>query len=250
MKQPLRRAAKSSRAQTTRVTTLPAPTAGWYVGENQAAAPEKTAWLMDNVFPQLDYVRDRRGSQAWATGMGAFSVSSLMPWTNGVLFKMFAAINNKIYDVSSQGGVGAAAVTGLTSNNFEAIQFTGTGGTWLIAVNGSDPAQLYNGAAWVVAPAITGLTGNNLSHVWSYKNRVYGVEATSQNAWYLPLDSIGGAATKFSLSSIFKLGGKLLVGSTWAIDSTSGIYESCVFISTEGEVAMYNGDTQSPCLWA
>ena len=41
---------------------LPAPTKGWYVGANLADAPAGTAYILDNMFPQLDYVRVRRGS--------------------------------------------------------------------------------------------------------------------------------------------------------------------------------------------
>lgn len=245
--EPLRQ--KSKRGTVSRVKTFAAPTKGWYVGANLAEAPPGTAYQLINVFCGLDYVRARGGAVAWATGMTSGNVNSLMHWTNGVSEKMFALRGGSIYDVSSSGAVGAAAVTGLTNDYAESVQFTGTGGTFLIAVNGYDAAQIFNGTSWVTTPAITGLTGNPLAHLWTFKNRLYGIERDSLNAWYLPLDSIGGAATKFPLTSIFKLGGSLVCGSTWAIDSTSGIYEACVFISTEGEVAVYNGDYPGATNW-
>lgn len=231
--------------------TLIAPTKGWYVGANLAAARPGTAYILDNAFPQLDYVRARRGSVPWATGMTGFTkVPSLMTWTNGLSSKMFAVTNGRIFDVSAPGAVGAAAVAGLSSSDFEHIQFTGTGGTFLIAVNGIDPAQIYNGAAWGTTPAITGLTGNPLVQLWVYNSRIYGIERDSLNAWYLPVDSIGGAATKLPLASIFKFGGSLVCGGSWSIQSNVGVFDATVFISSEGEVAMYSGDYPGALNWS
>lgn len=314
MLKPLRQ--KSARGQVSRTKTLPAPTKGWYVGANLADAPAQTAFILDNAFPQLDYIRLRRGSASWSTGMGAYPVRSLMTWTNGATHKMFAACNNSIYEVSSAGAVGAAAVTGLSGDYFEPIQFTGPGGTFLVAANGYDGLQVFNGSTWntkytftatttsgsdvltsvsstaglvvgqtvtgagipagatvitisgtvtisanasasasgvtVTAsqvPPITGLSGNPLAHIWTFKNRIYGVARDSLDAYYLGLDAIGGTATKFPLSSVFKLGGSLLCGGTWAIDSTSGIYEACAFITTEGEVAVYRGAWPGDPAW-
>jgi hypothetical protein len=229
---------------------IPSPTKGWYVGANLSEAPKASAYILDNAFPQLDYVRMRGGSLAYATGMANASVSTLIPYVSGAGSKFFAFCSGSIFEVSSGGPVGAALVTGLNSSAFlEYIQFTNTAATWLIAVNGVDPAQLYNGTTWVVAPAITGLTGGNLAQIWAFKNRIYGVQAASLSAWYLPLNSIGGAAVQFDLSGIFTLGGSLLCGTTWAISSNSGLYAVCAFITSEGEVAIYDGLNPADTAW-
>lgn len=239
---------KVNRLSVSAPATLPSPTKGWYVGANLADAPAGTAYILDNAFPQLDYVRMRRGCAAYATGMASAAVSTLIPYIGPTASKFFAFCNGSIFDVSSGGAVGAAAVTGLNAGaSLEYIQFTNSGGTWLIVVNGQDAAQLFDGTIWGVAPAITGLTGNKLSYVWSFKNRIYGVERGTLNAWYLPLDSIGGAATKFALTSIFRFGGSLLCGISWAISSNSGLYEVCAFVTSEGEVAIYDG--ADPTTW-
>jgi hypothetical protein len=146
------------RAPVSDPTILPSPTKGWYVGANLAEAPPGTAYVLDNAFPQLDYVRMRRGCAAYATGMSNAAVTTLMPYNAASSSKFFASCSGSIYDVSNAGAVGAAAVTGLNSSAvLEYIQFTNAATSWLIAVNGVDAAQLYNGAAWVTAPAITGL---------------------------------------------------------------------------------------------
>jgi len=127
-------------------TTLIAPTKGWYVGENITNSPAGTAYILDNCFPQYDYIRVRRGSLAWATGMGSSTtVNTLMPYRSGVSNKLFAAAGTSIYDVTGTGAVGAAVVTGLASTTMQYIQFTTTGGTFLLWCNGSDPMQIYDG---------------------------------------------------------------------------------------------------------
>ena len=230
---------------------LPSPTGGWYVGANLSEAPKGTAYILDNGFPQLDYVRMRGGSLAYATGMANAAVSTLIPYVSGAGSKFFAFCNGSIFDVTNSGAVGAGAVTGLNSSAFlEYTQFTNTAATWLMAVNGVDAAQLFNGTTWVTTPAITGLSGGNLAFVWPHKNRIYGVQAASLSAWYLGLNSIGGAATQFDLSGIFGLGGYLLCGTSWAISSNSGLYAVCAFITSEGEVAIYDGLNPADASWA
>lgn len=51
------------------------------------------------------------------------------------------------------------------------------------------------------------MTPEDLNYVWVYKNRLFFVEKDSLNAWYLPVDSIGGAAEKFPLGGVFTRGG-------------------------------------------
>lgn len=89
------------------------------------------------------------------------------------------------------------------------------------------------------APAITGVDTANLSDVWAHNRRLWFIEENSLNAWYLPIDSIGGTAVKFPLSGVFKLGGVLLFGSTYSSDSGAGLDDRLVFVTSEGEVAVY-----------
>ncbi|MEH2707096.1 hypothetical protein DXU06_20445 [Bradyrhizobium elkanii] len=206
--------------------------------------------MLDNAFPQQDYVRMRGGALAYATGMSSAQVTALMPFVSGTSSKFFAVCNGGIYDVTNSGAVGAPAVSGLNSTAYmEYIQFTNTGATWLICVNGVDAAQLFNGSTWTTTPAITGLSGGNLAQVWPFKSRLYGVQTASLSAWYLGVSSIGGAATQFDLSGIFKYGGYLLCGTSWSISSNSGLYEVCVFITSEGEVAIYDGLYPGDTAW-
>ena len=313
--QPLRAKGKG-KSQIAKTVSIPAPTNGWYVGDNQATPPPKTAVVLNNAFPQLDHIRARGGSQPWATGIGG-AVSSLLAWTTGITSKLFAVSNGKIFDVSSSGAVGAAKVTGLASSYLQACQFAGFGGTYLIAVDGTDAVQIFDGTGWNrtfsatgvltsgstnvtgVSPTtgiqigmalsgtgipagttvanlvgttltlsvnatangsqaltfyqnapITGYSGSGFSYVWTYKGRLYFIDAQTQNVYYLGLAAIGGPATLLPLSAFFKYGGYIIAGGTWAIDSTAGVFQAMVFISSEGEVLMYNGDYPGASNWS
>lgn len=90
---------------------------------------------------------------------------------------------------------------------------------------------------------ITGVDTRDLSYVWTYKNRLWFIKKESMNAWYLPIDNIGGVATSFPMGGEFSEGGKLLIGTSWSLDTSGdgGLSEQCVFISDEGQVVAYQG---------
>ncbi len=178
--QPLR--SKGKRSQVSRTATLPAPTAGWYVGDNQATPPPKTAVFLDNAFPEFDYVRVRGGSQSWAKGMPS-TVSTLMPWTNGVVSSLFAVSNGNIYDVSSGGNVGAPVVTGLppTSSSVQFTQFQGLAGTYLFCLPGSGSPHIFDGTGWDRTYNLTGTLTNasaSVTSISSTSNLVVGMAVT------------------------------------------------------------------------
>lgn len=91
------------------------------------------------------------------------------------------------------------------------------------------------------SPSITGVDTSDLSHVNIYRSRLYFVEEGTFSVWYLPVDSLGGEATKFTLSGIFHKGGSLLFSGTWSLDAGDGVDDKIVFVTTEGEAAVYEG---------
>jgi hypothetical protein len=221
--------------------TIPAPTKGWVVFDNLAAMPEGTAYLLENAFPSPDYVRVRGGASSFATGMGSStSVESLLVYASGSTEKLFACGNGSIWDITSGGAVGAAAVTTLNGNRWESVNMTTTGGSFLFCLNGQDDGRLFDGASWTTT-AVTGVNENVCNAPVVYKNRIYFLQNNTTDVWYLNVDSIAGAATKFALGGVFQLGGSVVAAATWSVDSGSGQDDKLVFLSSEGEVAVYEG---------
>lgn len=88
---------------------------------------------------------------------------------------------------------------------------------------------------------ITGVDSADLSQVNAYRSRLYFVESGTFSAWYLPVDSLGGAAAELSLRGIFQKGGSLLFMATWSLDAGDGVDDKAVFVTTEGEAAVFEG---------
>lgn len=213
---------------------------------------ERDAVLLDNFFPEPTYVTLRKGYAVHATGMSG-TIKTLMEWSGPTGRKLKAAVGGEIFDVTSSGAVGAAEVTGLASDEWEWVNFGTAGGNFLLAVNGSDDPQNYDGTTWATTPAITGsgLTASNLSGIAVHKSRVWFIEKDTLNAWYLPVNSIGGTATKQAMGAIFKLGGSLQAIGTMSRDSGDGVDDYLAFVSSRGQVAVYQGtDPDSATTWA
>lgn len=96
-------------------------------------------------------------------------------------------------------------------------------------------------------------TSADMSFVWSYKNRLYFTQNDSLTAWYLPVDQIGGTASAFPMGGIFANGGYLMFGQRWSLESggSGGLSEQNIFVSSEGEVAIYQGTSpDEPSTWS
>jgi len=124
----------------------------------------------------------------------------------------------------------------------------------LMVVNDAgDPPLRFNGTAWTTLNSgqITGppgsavVAGANLCYVWKYRNRWFFIQQDSMNAWYLPLNAVGGVLALIPLSGAATKGGKLLWGATWSIDAGDGIDDKCVFCTDQGELLIFTGSDPS-----
>lgn len=166
------------------------------------------------------------------------------------------------YDALTTDFVAGETVTGGTSaatGTIERVMVSSatTGTLWLTGVTGSfvdnEAITSASGAATsaavssILAPGIEfpgSLTTADMSYVWVYKNRLWFAEKDTMNAYYLDeVDSFGGSASIFPLAGVFGKGGSLLFGAVWSIDGNNGadLSEQNIFVSSEGEVAVYQG---------
>ncbi|WP_312809352.1 hypothetical protein [Agrobacterium cavarae] len=227
--------------------SIQAPVRGLILNEPLARAKPGGALVLENFVPTSTGVRTRGGSLKTATIGG--SVKRLWTFKSGQVDELFASDDEHIYKISNvidAVTIPAAAVSEQTNGYYSIAQFGTAGGNFLYAVNGADDAQLYDGDTWkrintLSTPAITGIATASFSFVWSFANRLFFVEEGTMNAWFLPIDSIGGAAQVFSLAGLFQEGGSLLYGGKWSMDAGDGLDDKCVFVSTEGEVAVFQG---------
>jgi hypothetical protein len=247
MLMPLRN--NASRQMVSTGFSVPPPVGGLNAKDALESMPPEDAVVLENFFPEPNSVRLRRGFAEHATGMSG-PVFSLMEWAGPTTRKLFGATQTAIYNVSSAGAVGAADVSLLTNGKWQHTMFATAGGNFLFAVNGADSARAYDGSAWST-PAITGLASTNFIDVCPHKFRLWFVRAASTSAYYLGTNAIAGAVTEFPLGPLFTQGGRLLTIASWTRDGGSGPDDFLAFISSTGEIAVYQGtDPSSANDWA
>lgn len=239
------------RQQVARTKNLPAPIGGWNARDSIAMMPETDAVILTNLFPNTTGVALRNGSTNWATGLGN-QVNSIMGYNpaSGTR-KLFAAAGGSVFDATAGGAVGAAVIGSLSSDKWIHTNFATSAGPFLLMVNGIDGYYVYNGATWqsvtsVSTPiSITGVNPNNLSFVEVFASRVWFIEKSSLRAWYLPVGQVGGAATSFDFSPIFKKGGSLIAMGVWTVDGGEGMQDYLAIATDQGEIAVYGGTDPS-----
>ena len=256
-------------------------------------------------------------------------VNTVMNYAGPTTQKLFASAGTKIYNTDTNPAT--EVLTGLTNDKFQHVNISNAGGNFLSAVNGADPALIYNGTEWIriasstavvtistitrvgtlatattasphglvtgnqitivgctpaafngtfvitrtgastftyvmastpasdatvvgtysIALAITGVDSADLVHVNLFKNRLYYTQKNSMKVWYLPVDSIGGAASPLDFGGIARNGGFIQAMGTWTIDAGQGVDDYAVFVTNMGEAIVFNGtDPSDPTAWA
>lgn len=241
------------RPQLSRAITasIPAPTGGWNARDALGAMDEKDAVALVNMFPATTSVNLRYGHQQWKTGFGA-QVQTLLAYSGSTTNSLFGIAGGSVYNATSSGAVGAAVLSGLTNNKWQYVNITTPGGNFIEMCNGADSVYTYNGTNWVDQSGnITGVTSSTLININVHKNRVWFVQVGTLKAWYLPVQSISGAASALDLSAFCPHGGYLMAMATWTMDAGYGVDDMAVFITSNGDCLVYRGtDPSSASTWA
>ncbi|MCY1741157.1 hypothetical protein [Ensifer sp. SL37] len=144
-----------------------------------------------------------------------------------------------IVDIVDNGATGFLILGTITGGPFQDNE-TITDGLGGSATADGVNVQLF-GAITGTLPDGSPLQTSSFSYVWAYKNRLFFILKDSLDVYYLPVDQITGAATLFQMGAEFSLGGKLMIGATWAGDYGNGLNDNCIFVTDEGEIVVYNG---------
>ncbi len=234
---------KAPPTQRSQTVSVAAPIGGWNARDALGAMDPLDAVTLTNFWPGTNSVILRNGYTKFATGITG-TVQTIFAYSSGTSNQLFAAAVDSIYDVTNGGAVGAADVTGLSSAKFQYINMTTTGGSYLMCVNGVDKLRTYDGSAWHKdgdgSPYnITGVDTANCANITLFKNRVWLIENGSLKAWYLPINSIGGAAVSLDMTSLVQYGGYIMAGMTWTLDAGYGMDDYLAFITSNGEVVVW-----------
>jgi hypothetical protein len=316
---------------TATTTSLASPIGGWNARDSLAEMQPLDAVQLVNFFPTPTDVTLRKGYSKASIGITG-AVESLMNYANADgTNTLFAIANGVIYNASTP--TATSVFTGLTNSRFQHCMISTAGGQFLIAVNGVDPAIIYDGTRWAkmattttaqtistitrggtgnltatlttatahglitgnrvtisgateanyngsyavtvtsptvftytmaTAPAadatvvgtytvlgITGVNSNTFVNINMCQDRLFFVQKDTMTFWYLPVESIGGAALDFPLGSIARSGGYLQAMGTWTLDAGYGVDDLSAFVTSMGEVIVYKGTNPSdPNAWS
>lgn len=247
----VKRSRKPNRGQRSTTRTLSAPTGGLNGRDALSDMAANDAFVLDNWFPYNTSVDTRGGSEDHATGMPG-AVESLEVYTGAAGSKLLAFSGGGIYDVTSAGAVGAALVSGKTSNKVTSCMFSNAGAQFLLIYSGADQPLSYDGAA-LAGLTITGMTGsqNTLHSPHAFKGRMFLAQADQIGFYYLAVGAIQGAASYFDLQQQCKKGGYLAAITSVSQDSGQGPQDYALFVTSEGEYVLYAGtDPASAANWA
>ena len=181
----------------------------------------------------------------------------------------FMATTQTAVTISSITNTGTTAnVTTATAHNLitgNRISLSGGvpsdyNGTYVITMTGTNtftyvmattPASNATTVPTYTITGITGINSNTFVNINLFKNRLYFCVNNSLSFWYLDVEAISGPATEFPLGAIFRNGGYLQAMGTWTLDAGYGVDDFAVYVTSMGEIAVYQGfDPSDPNNWA
>lgn len=229
---------------------LPPPIGGWNARDSLDAMRSKDAVVLENWMPRQTEVELRGGWLPHQTLLPGDSVETLLTWSGASSSLLFACTDDGIFDATTSGVTRPAAAIALTSGHVSGVNFATPAGHFLIAVNGADTLKRFDGTSWVSitdtsTPAITGVATSELASVTAAHRRLWFTRKNSSSAYYLDAGAIAGALVEFPLGPVFPLGGTLVAIDTWSSDAGEGSDDYTVFVSSEGELAVYLGSDPS-----
>ena len=195
---------------------------------------------MYNVFPNSSYCEVRYGSQDYVTGFTGtgktLATYSTLTGTQELYFSSASGIYNS----------SATLKLARTDGKHQIVQMGDGTNNWLMLFNGVDKPAYYNGTTWtavdgVSVPALTGVTTTGLIGGMTLKGRLYLIEKDKLKFWYLTAGAVGGALTSFDLTAQASRGGYLMACTNWTMDGGAGQDDRAVFVTSEGEVIVYQG---------
>lgn len=234
---------------------LPPPTGGWDAISPLANMPADRAIKLDNWVPRPGWIEPRNGFLPRCTGLGdsRTSVQTVMAYNSfGGGVKLFGVAGNTIYDCSTVGTAVATNINALSNSRMQYVQFSNPSSVqYLFACNGIDEPVLYNGSTWANAIITgSGVDSTTFIQVAVHKGRLWFVQANSTQAVYMALGAITGTGTVFDLGQFMSKGGYLVAIGTWTVDTRQTVDEYIAFMTSRGQVIVYQGtDPSTASTW-
>lgn len=244
-------------ANTASFASVPAPVGGLNAYDSLVMMPETDAIALENLVPQPYGCALRRGFQKFNTDYPDYVVSAATWAQVDGTNKVFTWSDNKFYDATISGAIGAPLLSGLNTSWWNPVQFANAAGVHMLAFSGLDEPIWYSAAGvqrLTVAAGpgqITGVNPASLVQATVHQRRLWAVQVNTTKGWYLAADAVVGAMSAFDFGPFFKKGGYLAALTTWTVDDGDGAEDHLVAISSVGEAVVFSGtDVAVSTSWA
>lgn len=238
--------------------TFKTPVGGLVSSVQPPLIPEGACTTMTNFLARKSGVAVRKGSRAYASGMGG-RVDAITNFKTLGVRKTFAFVGDKVYEANpatgavptpAPGPVGASVHTMPNAGPWDSqVQFTTPGGDFLICASAQGGLVRYDGTTWTnYTTEITDdstsspVTAADIVFVWSHRNRLFFLRKDSKKAYALPIDSFQGQVIVIAIGGVLPKSENLLAISTVSQDSGSGQADRIIFLSESGDFAVYEGN--------
>jgi hypothetical protein len=143
-------------------------------------------------------------------------------------------------------------ISGATASDYNGTYvITKTGASTFTYTMATTPAANATVVGTYTTIGITGVDSSTFINVNLFKNRLYFTQKDTLSCWYLDVNSIGGTANPLYFGGIARNGGYLQAMGTWTLDAGQGADDYAVFVTSMGEVIVYNGtDPTTAATWA
>ena len=164
--------------------------------------------------------------------------------------QMLICLANKVYSVNNPGWTSPTNLTGALTISSNAWRYC----FWkkrIFMVNGTNNGLIYSiSGGTLAADTFTGLTTDNASQVFSFKQRIFYIEKNSTSVWYGTESAVSGALSEYDVDDFLEDYGNLLFGTSWSVNQGSYNEQLFVLVTTNGEVLIYSGDSPDADNWA
>lgn len=251
---------------------FPAPLGGLNTSANLLNTPPTDALGLENFVTKEFGLEIRKGWRYWfdtafddgGAPATAYPVATIMPYIGQTPLqnRLFAGVadpsqNGPIYNITTPGATVPAVadvVPGLGPDfpgEWSYTMFTNDAGAFLCAVQAGSGYWTYrDGVGWANVP--TGgapgqisfpdaTTAADLAFVMVWKERLWFIARNSGKAYYLPVKQVTGATQLYNFGPLFVSGGYLQLLLRWTYDGGSGMDDSLVSISDQGDMLIYQG---------
>lgn len=244
-----------SRRKRVHSVSLPAPIGGLNVVDGINDMPKTDAVQLTNWIAQQYGVRCRKGYREWAINIGGGAeIRTIFEYAPAraslAQYKLFCANDSNIYDITSSvnNPASAQALAGTsTGGRLSTQMMANAAGQYLLITSHVGGYKYFNGTVWATptlgggAGQISGCDPIKFCDVILFKRRAWFHEVGTCNLWYLPADSITGAAVKFDVGPQFQHGGVISSIARWTIDAGEGIDDFLVVVGENGDIVIYKG---------